>query len=194
MDEGSTIKIECELLQREKRNKIMGMIISYVLLFLFIRFLPPTYMKGNLIYKGLLKTYGMEEYIPEAYLLQLLMLLCIGYVFWRILTLSLKIKGVILISGNGIEVERWKKFKYYFRIDEIQDLRVQFNYFKKNDTEPRNMVSGNNNLLEFTRYGIKFKYEFLLQTEEEDEKFRAIMDIWKNKDVKFDYKTVLSDF
>jgi hypothetical protein len=76
----------------------------------------------------------------------------------------------------------------------LKQLEIQFNYFKRNDIEPRNMVKGNNNVIGFKKMGIPFNFEFLLQTKEEDEIYRAILDKWTENGISFKYRTVLSKF
>lgn len=188
------ITIECELLQRTKRSVIINRILLYAAFFVGTKFLTPTYYKHQLVYKGLLVSCGLEDYIASAYVLQLGLLLLSVPSFYAILTSTLKIKGTVTFSEQSITVEWWKKFKFRFDVRYLKDFHVQFNYFKRNDTEPRSMVLGNNNIVAFKRYNYSFKYEFLLQTLEEDEKMRALFEIWERKNPAFQYHTVLADF
>jgi hypothetical protein len=188
------ITVECELLYRKKQSVVMGQMLIYSFAFIALRFLTPNYYKRKLIYEGLLKENGLEEYIASAYVLQLGLLLLAAPSFYVILTRSLKIKGTITFSENYITIEWWRKFNFKFEVQHLKNFHVQFNYFKRNDTEPRTMVLGNNNILSFKRYNKSFKYEFLLQTIEEDEKMRVLFDIWESKNPTFQYHTVLADF
>jgi hypothetical protein len=56
------------------------------------------------------------------------------------------------------------------------------------------MVKGNNNIIGFKKMGIPFNFEFLLQTKEEDEIFRAILDKWSENGIIYQYRTGLSKF
>jgi hypothetical protein len=76
----------------------------------------------------------------------------------------------------------------------LKPLEIKFNYFKRNDIEPRNMVKGNNNVIGFKKMGIPFNFEFLLQTKEEDEIFRNILDKWSENGIIYQYRTGLSKF
>jgi hypothetical protein len=188
------ITIQCELLYRKKQSVVMAPIFIYSIAIIALRFLTPSYRRGKLIYEGLLKENGLEDYIASAYVLQLGLLLLAAPSFYAILTRSIKIKGTITFSENYINIEWWRKFKFRFEVQHLKNFHVQFNYFKRNDVEPRSMVLGNNNMLSFKRYNKSFKYEFLLQTMEEDEKMRALFEIWESKNNSFKYRTVLADF
>ena len=188
------ITIQCELLYRKKQSVVMAPIFIYSIAIIALRFLTPTYRRCKLIYEGLLKENGLEDYIASAYVLQLGLLLFAAPSFYAILTRSIKIKGTITFSENYINIEWWRKFKFRFEVQHLKYFQVQFNYFKRNDVEPRSMVLGNNNILSFKRYNKSFKYEFLLQTMEEDEKMRALFEIWESKNNSFKYRTVLADF
>ena len=188
------ITIECELLHRKKQQMVMAPIFIYSIAIIALRFLTPTYRRGKLIYIGLLKENGLEDYAASAYVLQLGLLLLAAPSFYAILTHSIKIKGTITFSENYITIEWWRKFKFKFEVQHLKNFQVQFNYFKRNDVEPRTMLLGNNNILSFNRYDKSFKYEFLLQTIEEDEKMRALFEIWESKNPTFQYHTVLAEF
>jgi hypothetical protein len=188
------ITIECELLYRKKQSVVKAQLLIYSLSFIASRFLTPSFYKHELVYEGLLTQCGLEDYTPSAYALQLGILILTVPTFHTILAHSLKIKGTITFSENYINIEWWRKFKFRFEVQHLKNFHVQFNYFKRNDVEPRTIVLGNNNLLSFERYNKSFKYEFLLQTIEEDEKMRALFDIWESKNPTFKYHTVLADF
>ena len=188
------ISIECELLYRKKQSVVMAEMFIYAIAFIATRFLTPTYRRGTLIYDGLLKENGLEDYIASVKVLQLGLLLLAAPSFYIILTRSLKIKGTITFSENHITIEWWRKFKFRFEVQQLKNFQVQFNHFKRNDVEPRTMMLGNNNILSFKRYNKAFKYEFLLQTIAEDEKMRALFEIWESKNPTFKYHTVLADF
>ncbi len=189
------ISIECELLHRKKQSVVMAQMFIYAIAFIALRFLTPAYTKkGKLIYEGLLMENGLEDYIASVKVLQLGLLVLAAPSFYAILTRSIKIKGTITFSENHITIEWWHKFKFRFEVQQLKNFHVQFNYFKRNDVEPRTMVLGNNNTLSFKRYNKSFKYEFLLQTIEEDEKMRALFEIWESKNPAFQYHTVLAEF
>jgi hypothetical protein len=174
---------------------VMAQMFIYAIVFIALRFLTPAYTKkGKLIYEGLLMENGLEDYIASIKALQLGLLVLAAPSFYAILTRSIKIKGTITFSEDYIIIEWWRKFKFKFEVQHLKNFHVQFNYFKRNDTEPRTMVLGNNNILSFKRYNKSFKYEFLLQTIDEDEKMRALFDIWESKNPTFQYHTVLADF
>lgn len=147
-----------------------------------------------MVYEGLLNEYVLEDYLASAYALQLGLLILTIPTFYHILTKKLLIKGTITFTEQTITIEWWKKFKFRFDTELIKDFKVQFNYFKRNDVEPRSMVLGNNNIVSFKRYNKQVKYEFLLQTKEEDEKMRAMFELWESKNPSFQYHTVLADF
>ncbi len=146
------ITIECELLYRKKQSVVKAQLLIYSFTFIALRFLVPTYSKGKLIYVGLLKENGLQDYIGSAQVLQMGLLLLAAPSFYIILARSLKIKGTITFSEKYIIIEWWRKFKFRFEVQHLKDFHVQFNYFKRNDLEPRTMVLGNNNILLFKRY------------------------------------------
>ena len=182
-------KLECELLIRKNKYYLTFCFLGFLGVMGLIKLSLPY---GN-SYNGFLIDYGWQEYIPDIYLLYIALFLLAGKIVYLIIISSLKIKGLVIITPDYIKVIRWHKFNYFFKIDSIKNIIIRFNYFKKNDTEPRSIVDGNNNIIRFTKMGIPFKYEFLLQTLEEDEIFREILNIWEAKNIPYKYHTVFSD-
>lgn len=189
------LSITCELLKRRSQKKIMGLLFTYIAFFIFVRFLTPHYSKnGELLYKGILSTLGYSEYAFYAQSTYLFLLIAAPFVFIIIIKSTLTIIGDITITENHIIISRKQSILYKLNIEHLKHLEIQFNHFKRNDIEPRNMIKGNNNLIAFKKMGIPFKFEFLLQTKEEDEIFRNILDKWTEKGIKYEFCTVLSKF
>jgi hypothetical protein len=183
------LKLDCELLIRKRSNYLTFSFLLFILIMIAINLSLPN--EGN--YSGFLLDYGWQQYIPDISFLYIALLLLAGKITYLIIISSLKIKGSVIITPEFIKIIRWHKFNYTFNVHSISNLIIRFNYFKKNDTEPRNLVDGNNNILRFTKMKIPFKYEFLLETKEEDEIFREIINQWENNNIPFKYYTTLAD-
>ncbi|MES2617828.1 MAG: hypothetical protein V4613_08115 [Bacteroidota bacterium] len=186
--------ISCEILYRRNRNLPIFISLMYLGCIVFTYFLAPTYRKGRKLYDGLLTDWNMEDCIPFAIILRYVMLFGAIFIIYGIFKLTLSIRGEITINNDEIKVDYRNQQFSIFPVSEISNLFIQFNYIKKNDIEPRNMVSGNNNIIAFKHKGKSYRYEFLLQTLEEDESFRAIMDYWTDNNIAYQHKTVLTDF
>lgn len=183
------LKLECELLIRKRPGYLTFCFLGF---FGFMILLNLSLPDGK-SYKGFLYEFGWTEYIPDITVLYAVFLFLSGQIVYLFIISALQIRGMVVISPDYISIERWHKFNYLFKINSIKNFSITFNHFKKNDTEPRGIVDGNNNVLRFTKMGIPFKYEFLLQTIQEDEDLRKIMSIWEERNIPFRYFTTLSD-
>jgi hypothetical protein len=188
------LSITCELLKRKAQWKIMGLLLAYIGIFILARILTPYYKNDEIVYQGLLNQFGYGEYSFYAQNAYIILLIIAPLVFIIILQGTLTIVGDITISERKILISKNQITLYQIYLNDMKKLEIQFNHFKRNDIEPRNMIKGNNNFIVFNRMGVTFRYEFLLQTKEEDEIFRAILDKWTENGIAYNYKTVLSDF
>lgn len=189
------LSITCELLKRRSQKRIMSLLLGYISLFVFVRLLAPHYSKsGEVLYRGILSQIGYGDYTVYAQLFYFFLLFAAPFVFVIILKRTLTIIGDITITEHKIIISRKQSILYKLNVAHLKHLEIQFNYFKRNDIEPRNMVKGNNNVIGFKKMGIPFNFEFLLQTKEEDEIFRNILDKWSENGITYQYRTGLSKF
>ena len=189
------LSITCELLKHRSQKKIMGLLLAYIAFFIFVRLLTPHYSKnGEVLYHGLLSQFGCGDSIIYAHYSYYFLLIFAPFVFTIIIQNTLTIIGDITITEHNIIISRKQSILYKLNVAHLKSLEIQFNYFKRNDFEPRNMVKGNNNVIGFKKMGIPLNFEFLLQTKEEDEIFRNILDKWTENGIIYQYRTGLSKF
>ena len=189
------LSITCELLKRRSQKTIMGLLLAYIAFFIFVRLLTPHYSKnGEVLYRGLLSQFDYGDYIIYAQYTYYFLLISAPFVFTIIIKNTLTIIGDITITEHKIIISRKQSILYKLNVSHLKHLEIQFNYFKRNDFEPRSMIKGNNNVIGFKKLGIPFNFEFLLQTKEEDEIFRNILDKWTENGITYRFRTVLSKF
>ena len=147
------LSITCELLKRRSQKKIMGFLLAYIAFFIFVRLLTPHYSKnGEVLYRGLLSQFDYGDYIIYAHYTYYFLLISAPFVFTIIIKNTLTIIGDITITEHNIIISHKLSILYKLNVSHLKHLEIQFNYFKRNDFEPRNMIKGNNNVIGFKKW------------------------------------------
>ena len=191
-----SLRIEAELLKRQTYTSLVlkfGLFLGvYILLRIALGLkYRPRYSSEFIQVTRAIFPEGSLGHIASSIGLLLLLLFIYPILIW--VFTFLKIKGTVIITPEQIEIIHFKKYHYTFRIEHLKNMGVQFNYFKRNDEEPRSIIEGSNNIIQFKRLQVPFAFEFLLQTIEEDETFRQILDHWIEKGYITHYTTTLAE-
>lgn len=189
-------RIEVELIKRQSTTSIYLKFFLFAGVYALLRFGLGIKFRLQYSSKLIALTNG---FIPKDsvwyFVISLFLLLFLIFVYPILIWVFtfLKIRGTVIITPEQIEIIHFKKYHYKFNLAQLKNIDVQFNHFKRNDEEPRSIIDGSNNIISFKRLQVPFSFEFLLQTIQEDDEFREILDYWIQKGYINNYRTTLAE-
>lgn len=190
------LRIEAELLKRKSITSIYLKFALFAGVYALLRLALG--IRGRTRYSLKVITYT-NGFIPNDTVwycvISLCLLLFLIFVYPILIWVFtfLKIRGTVIITPEQIEIIHFKKYHYKFNLAQLKNIEVQFNHFKRNDEEPRSIIAGSNNIISFKRLQVPFSFEFLLQTIQEDDQFREILEYWIEKGYINNYRTTLAE-